>query len=515
MHTIVTADDEDIARKSLEFLIMSEIYDVQLVASARNGAELICIVEQYKPDLAIVDIDMPIINGIEAIKFLIEKGTKTRFILYTAYDDFNFMQQAIDLKISGYLLKSDKREKSLKTIRNIINDIDSMNEKQKKIESLTKMERKMLPILENEIMYSIFLDNPAEESFNTWCNLKKIQLKGMFVVSFISTSDTISLFHELINSKLFTNKIIEDIIGKICHCIPMITKNNGCLLVGVPENLIETDPEKWVLKIMESFNNYCIETFGLDLIIGISDICLDFSNIMPAYHNSLKILQNVVASGVYYKKNEGSLIVDTHQIQIAKDLLNILILGNKEKLDKYLLNLNAEDLNSYYYLYELMCKTSNNFPSISSAFFCALLSKKDKLKKHDNPEAFKKCLDDLLAENSNFESRNTNPYVDRATSYIQQNAFKNISLNSVADEIGISPFYLSRLLKNVLGITFINMLTNIRMAKAIELVSTTRMQVQEISTNIGYPNTTYFCKVFKKYTGKSISEFRLDKFNNK
>ena len=105
MHTIVTADDEDIARKSLEFLIMSEIYDVQLVASARNGAELICIVEQYKPDLAIVDIDMPIINGIEAIKFLIEKGTKTRFILYTAYDDFNFMQQAIDLKISGYLLK--------------------------------------------------------------------------------------------------------------------------------------------------------------------------------------------------------------------------------------------------------------------------------------------------------------------------------------------------------------------------------------------------------------------------
>ena len=69
---------------------------------------------------------------------------------------------------------------------------------------------------------------------------------------------------------------------------------------------------------MESFNNYCRETFGLDLIIGISDICLDFSNIMPAYHNSLKILQNVVASGVYYKKNEGSLIVDTHQSKLQK-----------------------------------------------------------------------------------------------------------------------------------------------------------------------------------------------------
>ena len=82
MHTIVTADDEDIARKSLEFLIMSEIYDVQLVASAQNGAELIYIVEQYKPDLAIVDIDMPIINGIEAIKFLIEKGVNTLFILH-------------------------------------------------------------------------------------------------------------------------------------------------------------------------------------------------------------------------------------------------------------------------------------------------------------------------------------------------------------------------------------------------------------------------------------------------
>lgn len=516
MHTIVTADDEDIARKSLEFLIMSEIYDVQLVASSQNGAELICIVEQYKPDLAIVDIDMPIINGIEAIKFLIQKGTKTRFILYTAYDDFNFMQQAIDLKISGYLLKSDKREKSINKIKSIINDIDTMNEKQKKIDSLSKMELKMIPILENEIMYSIFLDNPSIESFNTWCNLKKVDFKGYFIISFISTSNKLSLFHELINSNLFSKRTIEENIGNLCHCIPMITKNNGCLLVGIPENLNNKTPEEWITDIMTSFNKYCSETFGLDLIIGISDLCLNFSSIMYSYHNSLKILRNVVTNGVYYKKKEETLLIDTHSEQIAKDLLNILIIGNVDTLKNYCLKMNPDEIKSFYYLYELICKIAINFPSISSSLFCSLLSKKNKLKNHEDYISFQKCLFEILTSTSNLNEKDKNPYVDRAILYIKENAYdKNISLTLVADEIGISPFYLSRLVKSTLGITFINMLTNIRMAKAIDLVSNTRLQVQEISSKIGYPNITYFCKVFKKYTGKSISEYRIDQLNSK
>lgn len=515
MHTIVTADDEDIARKSLEFLIMSEIYDVQLVASAQNGAELIYIIEQYEPDLAIVDIDMPIINGIEAIKFLLEKGTNTHFILYTAYDNFTFMQQAIDLKISGYLLKSDKKEKSINKIKSIIHDIDTMNEKKEKINSLSKMGEKMFPILENEIMYSIFLDNPEIESFNTWCNLKKVSFKGLFVVSFISSSNKLRLFQELINSNKFSKKTIEDNIGKVCHCISMITKNNGCLIIGVPENLNNISPEDWVINIMESFNTYCMNTFGLDLIVGISELCSSFSVIMDSYHNSLKILQNVVNSGVYYKKNESELYVKTYKEEIAKDLLNLLILGNEKKLTDYYFTIENEEIDSYFNLYELICKTATNFPSISNSLFCSLLSKKNRLKNHDNFDSFKKCLLEIFTSNSTLNEKNSNPYVDRAIIFIKENAFdKNISLNLVADEIGISPFYLSRLFKNVLGITFINMITNIRMAKAIELVDT-RIQVQEISNLIGYPNTTYFCKVFKKYFGKSISEYRLEKLNTK
>lgn len=515
MHTIVTADDEDIARKSLEFLIMSEIYDVQLVASAQNGAELIYIVEQYKPDLAIVDIDMPIINGIEAIKFLIEKGVKTRFILYTAYDDFNFMQQAIDLKISGYLLKADKREKSISKIKSIINDIDNMNEKQKKIDSLSKMEEKMIPILENEIMYSIFLDNPAIDSFNTWCNLKKVEFNGYYVISFIATSNKFSLFKDLIETKQFTKANVQNNISNQCHCISMLTKNNGCLVVGVPTQL-NIDVNNWIINIMDNFNKYCIESFGLELIIGISDLCDNFSKIMDSYHNSLKILQNVIKSGVYQKNNEIELLIDNYKVEISKDILNILILGNEKKLLSFINSIIQEKVDSFYYLYELICKTAINYPSISNSLFCSLLSKKNKLKNHDNFNSFKKCLLEVLNSNINLLNKDNNPYVDRAIVFIKENAFdSNISLNLVADEIGISPFYLSRLLKNVLGVTFINMLTNMRMSKAIELVVDTRMQVQEISNSIGYQNTTYFCKVFKKYTGKSISEYRLDKLKLK
>ena len=94
-YTIVIADDEEIERKALGLLLLKEFPEISIVGVASNGMELVSMTQQHQPDIAIVDVNMPGINGIDAIDLLRAKGGKTHFIINTAYDDFSYVQRAL------------------------------------------------------------------------------------------------------------------------------------------------------------------------------------------------------------------------------------------------------------------------------------------------------------------------------------------------------------------------------------------------------------------------------------
>ena len=91
---------------------------------------------------------------------------------------------------------------------------------------------------------------------------------------------------------------------------------------------------------------------------------------------------------------------------------------------------------------------------------------------------------------------------------MEEHYMEDISLEDVADNSGISSFYLSRLLKQELKQTFVEILTDIRMRQALNLLWDENKTVKEIAEKSGYSNITYFYKVFKKYTGMNIGEIR-------
>lgn len=109
MKTLVIIDDEIFFRKSLiNFLEKQNIYNI--AGEANNGQAGIQLIENVKPDIALVDISMPVMSGLDMIAAL---GTDchTRFILSTGYEDFDYAKKAISLQVRGYLLKPlDHRE---------------------------------------------------------------------------------------------------------------------------------------------------------------------------------------------------------------------------------------------------------------------------------------------------------------------------------------------------------------------------------------------------------------------
>jgi len=98
--------------------------------------------------------------------------------------------------------------------------------------------------------------------------------------------------------------------------------------------------------------------------------------------------------------------------------------------------------------------------------------------------------------------------LEGALSYIRANYHRNISLEDVAAHVYISPYYLSHLFRDELGITYIDYLTRVRMESSRILLSDTRLNVAQVSAKVGYDDPGYFGKVFKKYWGITPNQYR-------
>lgn len=113
---ILLCDDQAVIRDGLEMLLNLE-KDFQVVASAQDGAEALELTETKKPDLILMDLKMPIMNGIEATREIRKKFPNIKILVLTTYDDDEWVFDAIRAGASGYLLKDTSRQKIIEAIR--------------------------------------------------------------------------------------------------------------------------------------------------------------------------------------------------------------------------------------------------------------------------------------------------------------------------------------------------------------------------------------------------------------
>ena len=109
----------------------------------------------------------------------------------------------------------------------------------------------------------------------------------------------------------------------------------------------------------------------------------------------------------------------------------------------------------------------------------------------------------------NTDKINKNNYLtSQLIEYIRANYEKPLSLYSIADEFNRSTPYISRLIKQTTGKNFTDLLTDLRIQKAKELLKTSSYHVNEISHMVGYPNFRYFSRIFKQQTGMTPNDYR-------
>ena len=115
---VVLADDHMVVRKGIKNLLEEE-KEIEVIGEASNGQEALDVVGELNPDLLVMDIRMPLMNGLEATQKLSDPATATKVLMLSMHDDEDYILQSIEAGASGYLLKDTSKEEFVKAIRAI------------------------------------------------------------------------------------------------------------------------------------------------------------------------------------------------------------------------------------------------------------------------------------------------------------------------------------------------------------------------------------------------------------
>ena len=139
--SVMIADDEENIRAGLKCIMDWDDLGYSVDYEAENGEQALDIIEKSKPEVVVMDLNMPRIQGIDVIKKAREKGYPGRFIILSGYSDFKYAQSAIKYGVTNYLTKPVDEDELQKTLEDIGRDLSLEKEEEGKLQNIRKKAR--------------------------------------------------------------------------------------------------------------------------------------------------------------------------------------------------------------------------------------------------------------------------------------------------------------------------------------------------------------------------------------
>ncbi len=115
---VLVAEDNNIIRLGIRRLL-NKSQDIEVIGEARNGVEALALVGEIEPDILLLDVEMPLMNGIEVARTLKKSGRSTRILVLSAYDDQEYIREMLLNGASGYLLKDEAPERIVDAVKGV------------------------------------------------------------------------------------------------------------------------------------------------------------------------------------------------------------------------------------------------------------------------------------------------------------------------------------------------------------------------------------------------------------
>lgn len=164
MYTLLIVDDEEIEREGMAQFIPWDSYEIKVVSTARNGAEGLEKIAKFRPDLAIVDIKMPVMNGIEMIRQAKEQYPDMTFVVLSGYGDYEFTSQAMELGVRHYILKPCDESKMIPVLNKAFAELEEARKKNARSKKLETEARLLKPYAREQLFRDLLLGKAQASS---------------------------------------------------------------------------------------------------------------------------------------------------------------------------------------------------------------------------------------------------------------------------------------------------------------------------------------------------------------
>lgn len=529
MYKIMIADDEGIVIDALKFIIEKNFGDSCMIESAKTGRSVIELAESFRPDIALMDIHMPGINGIEAIKEIQKNNKNTIFIVVSAYDKFDYAKEAIGLGVMDYVNKPIDKNVIVTLLKKAMGKID--HERMKRSNDLLIKEKleTVIPIIESGLIYSVlFQENYMEEAENFKHLLGIEENHGyMMVIEYGDTEEDGHLTNAIgVSVRLQSNyvRLRETVKEFFPGIIGPMMANAVIIFVPCADEIASNEYEERV-KIIENARKMVSRLksdIDAQFRVGIGSVKrLDEAD--ASYTEAVNALRYTTGSVAHAKDlSVKSKYEDDYPIQMEKKLFDMVqggdVAGAVSEANcffDWMVNTYADaamDIKLKTLEFILRAETISIQSGGSTYRF---ESRHDYLTFLFDTKGYEELRSWFLAKIreatksvSGSKEKTSISLVEQAKAFIDGHYSSDLSLDEVSREINISPYYFSKLFKDETGGNFIDYVTAIRMEKAKELLSTTDKSMKEICSEVGYADPNYFSRSFKKNVGITPTEYK-------
>ncbi len=518
MYKVMVVDDEQIVLDAMSYIIKKRNDQVTVCETATSGREAIEKAITSHPDIIFIDIRMPGLSGIDAITEIKLTLPTTKFVIVSAYEQFDYAKQAVQLAVTDYISKPINRQKVNDILDTLIKTIDSERTKKKReIDNIHKLNR-MLPFMESSFINTLIMPRNNSDEILDQLSLLDIQVGyGCFLTMDLTLAH--NPFNEgpieprgvLLSQNDYQN--IRHYIKEITPALvgPMMT-NRMLFFMAFDPIKSQYDIRLETMDIAEKIEKF-VSKMGYRCGLGIGN-CHSIQDGSFSFQESLKALLRSGSEGIchvadLYHDNCHYLEETKLKMQLLQSVTagkTDLALFYFDRLYPIIIDRNEKIMELVVLLYHGASEAE--IPEDS------LLNYNDYLKDAvaiNQTEILNQWIvtriRHIAGKMGTLRETSYSYIVDRCRAEIKANYATDLTLEGVARTINISPQYLSKLFKDQIGVTFIDYLTDLRLIEAKRLMSQGTLSIKEICFMVGYTDPNYFSRVFKKHIGLNPTEY--------
>jgi two-component system response regulator YesN len=510
MYSIFLVDDEEMGLEMMRDYIRWEEMGIYVVGTASNGREALEKIEATRPDIILTDVQMPIMNGIDLAKKIHECYDWIQLMFLTGHDEFHYVKSALNVGAVGYLLKPLD-----------LSEIESVIQKVKLRCEEVQMKKNSMEAAKSNILKELSYEKNAERAADLATNFSKLTRlpeKNRYAMALFSIDPKEAEGEQ---------QSLEDCTSRLITYLDHYFKAKNLEAVFVPFK----DGETGVLMEASQQPGYYAWEDLAEAIRGVLDFTV--TTAVGAQETQLTELhclyaQTRVILNERFYEGTGTII---HAATVSNQFYSEHIppFVRKEWFEA-INRLDFEQAAQKLHQYFVGLATLRIKKKIICDWAIDLVDELLEQLHQSVPEGFKRAelyhsiynaltlheIEDLILGTASdavsmlgerFMDKNAK-LVHKVRTVIDQNYDQPITINSLSDQVYLSPNYLRSIFKDKTGITIHDYLTRIRLDKSKELLADGSLKIQDIAQRVGYESTSYFISLFLKNQGVTPNEYR-------